>query len=358
MKEPIVILSYGAITAVGNSAAQTCAAIRASITGFGEASFFTDALSPEPFIVAQVRTPLPPPKEKHFDRLVKMAVHALRECLDEKSIDPSRTALLLGVRESFRVGSELDGKHADLLRQIENELQLRFHADSRVLPDGNAAAFRGFLEARELLVAKKVKNCIVGGVDSYINWNDLKRFEATYRLKTERVAQGFIPGEGAAFVSVTTKTLAAKRAVKGEIHGIGLADEDQGVTVLSDGHPTGKGLHRALQVALDDAQLSESRIAFRISDLNGEYYRGIDSMLAINRFYRTRREHLVSWLPAASAGEIGAAAGALLVIVACIGIAKCYAPGAIAMCEASSDAGLRAGCLVTGPDSPLSQQGS
>src|SRR5437868_699500 len=36
VNEPLVILSSGALTAVGLSAAQTCAAIRASITGFTE----------------------------------------------------------------------------------------------------------------------------------------------------------------------------------------------------------------------------------------------------------------------------------------------------------------------------------
>ena len=38
-------------------------------------------------------------------------------------------------------------------------------------------------------------------------------------------------------------------------------------------------------------------------------------------------------------------------MMAAIAMEKGYAPGALAMCEASSDEGLRAGCLV-GPGAP------
>ena len=53
---------------------------------------------------------------------------------------------------------------------------------------------------------------------------------------------------------------------RGEIMGVGLATEDPSVTVLSDGHPTGKGLQRALQATIRDAHIAESLIAFRVSD--------------------------------------------------------------------------------------------
>jgi 3-oxoacyl-[acyl-carrier-protein] synthase-1 len=202
-----------------------------------------------------------------------------------------------------------------------------------------------------------VEGCIVGGVDSYVNWYDFKRFSAAYRLKCEEVSQGFIPGEGAAFVMVTSRTLAPKRVTSlGEILGIGWANEDAGVTAISDSHPTGKGLQRALEATVHDAQVPESRIDFRISDLNGEYYRAIESMLGTMRFYRTRREHPVVWLPAACVGEMGSAVGALLIIMAMTGMARGYAPGAIAMCEASSDTGLGAGCLVGAAGSSLLHQ--
>jgi 3-oxoacyl-[acyl-carrier-protein] synthase-1 len=105
-------------------------------------------------------------------------------------------------------------------------------------------------------------------------------------------------------------------------------------------------LQRAFEAAIRDADIAESHIEFRVSDQNGEAYHSIEATLALSRFYRTHREECPLWLPAASVGEIGAAVGPLLVMMASIAMEKGYAPGALAMCEASSDEGLRAGCLV------------
>jgi hypothetical protein len=349
MKRPFLILGGGAVTAVGFSVDQTCAAIRAAIAGFAESDFFQNSLEPVPLVAAHVPLGPPPQEDPIFDRLVRMATHALRECLDSTHIEPSRTALLLGLREPFREHPDLDGNDDAFLPAIEQALDLQFHSDSTVLPEGNAAALKGLLRARSLLDAARVDTCIVGGVDSYLNPYDLRLFEETYRLKREGVAQGFIAGEGAAFVVTTSRTLGREQIARGEILGVGLANEDPGVTVLSDGDPTGKGLQRALEATVNDAQRPESSVTFRVSDLNGEYYRGMESVIAQSRFYRASRERLDIWLPASCVGEIGAAVGALLVIMASVGMAKGYAPGPIAMCEASSDTGLRAGCLLSGP---------
>ena len=347
MNEPLVILSSGAVTAVGLSSAQTCAAIRASIAGFAEWDLTHLSVDVDPIMAALAPMQSPPRDNQLFNRLVGMATLAIRECLQGSEVKPDRTVLFLGIREPFRTHPYLDGRDGELLHAIERELQIRFHHDSCVVPEGKPSAFLALSKARSLLAAGKVENCIVGGVDSLINWYDFKRFSASYRIQTEGVPKGFIPGEGAAFVTVTNRTLVNKGVASlGEILGVGWANEDVGVTVLSDGHPTGKGLQRALEATVLDAQIPEPRIDFRISDLNGEYYRAIESMLGTTRFYRTRREHLIAWLPAASVGETGAAVGALLIIMAMTGMARGYAPGSVAMCEASSDTGLGAGCLV------------
>jgi 3-oxoacyl-[acyl-carrier-protein] synthase-1 len=348
MTERLVVLGFGAFTPVGLTSAQTCAAIRASLTGFVEWDLTYPLPDPDPILAARAPLATSRGDDELFDRLVAMASPALRECLQNSGHASDQTALLLGVREPFRTHPQLDGRNDELLRAIERSLPARFHPDSCVLPEGNPAVCRGIVQARQLLDSGKVKCCIIGGVDSLVNDYDFERFNATFRIKRAEVAQGFIPGEGAAFLAVTTRILAERQAaLRGEILGVGLANEDPTVTVLSDGHPTGKGLQRALEATIQDAQLPESCIGFRVSDVNGEYYRGIESMLTGIRFYRTLREHPPIWLPAASVGEVGAAAGALLILVALTGIAKGYSPGVIAMCEASSHTGLAAGCLVS-----------
>ncbi len=351
MIKSLYILSSGALTSVGFSTAQTCAAIRAGISGFSDSNFnfkpIYQSFELNPITAAHAPLDFSPDEYNSFIRLSRMAAHALNECIEGKDINPSRTALLLGLREPFRKDPYLDGRYEELLTDIQREVGVQFHSKSCVLPLGRAATFRGLQIARQLLNENDLETCIVGGVDSYINEFDLSRFEETYRILSPSVSRGFIPGEGAAFVVVTNRRVHTSTKIAGKILGIGLANEEAKVTVLSDGHPTGKGLQRALAAAIQDADFSESEINFRVSDLNGESYYGIESMLAMTRFYKSRREHLEIWHPADSVGDIGAAAGALLVIVASVGIVKGYAPGQIAMCEASSDEGLRAGCIVS-----------
>lgn len=347
MNEPLVILGSGAFNAVGLSAAQICAAIRASISGFVEwdLSHLSDEMEST---IAAVAPLLPPPRDNQlFNRLVEMATSAISECIFSSGITPNRTVLFLGIREPFRTHPYLDGRDIKLLRAIEEKLQVRFHRDSCVVPEGKPSAFIALAKARLMLVAGKAENCIIGGVDSLVNWYDFNRFSATYRLRSKDISQGFIPGEGAAFVAVTFRSIAPKEVTfLGEILGIGWTNEDAEVTPLSNGYPTGKGLQRALEATIQDARMPESHINFRVSDLNGEYYRGIEYMLGTMRFYRTRHEQPIVWFPAACVGETGAAIGALLIIVAITGMAKGYAPGDIVMCEASSDTGLTAACLI------------
>jgi 3-oxoacyl-[acyl-carrier-protein] synthase I len=346
MNRPLVVIGSGAVTAVGLSSAQTCASVRASVSGFGlwDLSHLSLDLAPAKAAFAPLRRP--PRDNQLFARLVDMAASAIQETLATSEVAPARTALFLGVREPYRSHPDLDGRNEELVLAIERALNVRFHRESRVISQGKPSALVALASARELLIAGRVEACIVGGVDSLVNWYDFRRFSETFRLQMDDVAQsGFIPGEGAAFVAVAARDQASGQGL-GEILGVGWADEDPSVTVLSNGHPTGKGLHRALEATAQDASVPEAVIDFRVSDLNGEYYRGIESMLAAARFYRTRREDAVAWIPASCVGDIGAAFGALLIIMAVVGMAKGYAPGPIAMCETSSDTGLSAGCLV------------
>jgi len=348
MSRPLSIVGSGAVTPVGLSVRQTCAAIRAALSNFVETGFSHEDL--EPVIGAMIPLRPRPTQSNRFSRLVAIASRALQECVTSAGVEPYRTALLLGVREPYRVDPRRDWSDQGLLRAIERRLRSRFHSESRVIPEGKAAAFRGVKLSQDLLMSGRVEASIFGGVDSLLNQQDLDLFDAKFRIKRPGLSRGLIPGEGACFLAVTTRQLTQDRAVYGGILGVGLVEEDPAFTILSDRHPSGKGLRKALNAAILDANVSESQIDFRISDLNGEEYATIDSLIASTQFYRSRRDIAACWYPASSLGEIGAAFGALSVIVANVGWAKDYAPGSLVMCEASSDGGLRGGCLVVRPD--------
>src|SRR5262249_14825746 len=127
-------------------------------------------------------------------------------------------------------------------------------------------------------------------------------------------------------------------------YGVSSAIEDAPVTQLRLSQ--GRGFEKALRGAIGDSGLPESSVSFRISTVNGEHYAVWESMFYTTRTYRTRREFLPVWYTASSVGDIGAASGAVAVILGSFGIAGGYAPGQYAMCESASDIGLRGACLI------------
>ncbi len=344
MTQSLAILGCGCVSCVGFTAASTCAAIRAKVSGFTMTGFRDKIKGPT--IWAEVPLSPSPLDANPFSRLVSLAEMALVECVETAGVDRRECPVLLGTREPFRVGPGVDWSRKALLAETLKSSGVAMHPFSRVFPEGNASCFAALSHARELLTSGHTKVCIVGGVDSLLNPADMRRFGNAYRLNSDEVAQGFVPGEAAAFLAVTREETARGLA---KILGLALTREDDGRTVLSNRFSHGTGLEHAMLAAIRDSGRSEQDVAFRISDVNGETYRGLESMLAMFRVYRSQRSHLPHIYPASSVGETGAAAGALLLVVVVTALSKGYAPGSIGVCEASSDAGLRAACLVSRP---------
>ena len=343
MNKALDILQCGAITAVGLTAHQTCAAIRAGISGFQDVYY----LSPpeEPIVGARIPTS-ERLKRSPAEWLINLGARAIRECLQvQGNVQPERTALIVNLPEAWRDHPAFRETPPDhLLSRIQESLGCRFTV-SKCLQEGHAGVFQALEVAREILHSGRAEFCCVGGIESMLNNSDMERLRKSYRLRQPNNSWGLVPGEGAAFLLIGHE--GRTELPLGRVRGIGISVEDD--TILGPQYSQGRGLQKALSLALKDAALEESTLAFRISDANGERYRALESVMAEARFYRTRREHFPCWYLVASVGDIMAAAGSLALVVACIAMAKGYAPGSFAMCEGSSDAGLRGACLVEKP---------
>lgn len=345
MKQSPLIIGLGAVTAVGLTAPQTCAAIRAGISGFRDAVWGDPLEEPQIGAVVPARSAL---KFPSICWLTNLATRAIQECLEYRESDTKDTALLLAIPESFREHPALVGfSEQSLLATIEKKLKRKFHPASAVLREGHATALRAIVTARDLLSKNTARYCIVGGVDSLINENDYRRLKKANRLQGSENSQGLVPGEGAAFILITLPNKSLKSRPFAQILGVGSAIEED--SVLGERYSVGNGLRNALAKAIAEAAIPEENIGFLISDMNGERYRAWESAICHARFYRTRRERLNTWYPAASVGDIGAASGALLVVVGAMAIARGYTPGQIAMCEGASEEGVRAACLIGQP---------
>jgi uncharacterized protein (TIGR02270 family) len=194
-----------------------------------------------------------------------------------------------------------------------------------------------------MLAAHRVDACLIAGVDSLLNRTDVDRLHDAGLIHEPGNPQGIIPGEGAACLLVRRAGEATSGALA-RIIGLGQAHESK--TVLGGSFAIGEGMCRALKSALADAGRREPQLSLRVSDMNGERYHAWDSMISTARFYRTRRERVDQIYPAAATGDLGAAAGALVVVIAAVNLYGGKAPGPLTMCEASSDEGVRAACVL------------
>jgi len=342
MKRPLYIAGAGAVTPAGLDARQTVSAIRAALSAAEE------MVLTEPFGAVQVVSRIPTHwklKRTEGDWLANMAARAIKEAMTGSTVPSEATAILLSPPESFRAHPAFEDIAATaFLAAVMQRTGFSFHRSSRSI-DGGAAANVGLIEhAAELIGANGgVEQIVLGGVDSLVNDADLARLGAAGRLKGDENAQGLVPGEGAVFVRLTR--VAADRAASAPaIHGVGVAQEQD--SVLSDRYSQGRALLQALRGAVAGGGPSEPDVSFVLSTGNGERYGGLEALIARPRFYRTRREPLIVAYPAMTVGDIGAAAGALSLMLAADSIGNDYAPGPVAMCEASSEGGLRAAATI------------
>jgi 3-oxoacyl-[acyl-carrier-protein] synthase-1 len=348
----IEILGVGAVSAVGLTAPQTCAAIRAGVKRFCpiEAQILDYE---EPRIGARVSAD-PRLRADEGQWLLNLAGRALLECEGE---DEGEAALLWLVPEDHRAHPLCAGVgDSDLLVRFEELLGRRFAPCSRVLRSGAAGCIEALGLARELLQAGTVERCIIGGADSLLRRPDLDALGRANRLIGPRQSQGLVPGEGAAFVRVglaasvggeapgagaDEQTNAAARI---GIRGIGLGYEPN--TVLGTEYSVGQAFVDALGTATQDADIPEPEIDFVAGNFNGERYDAWESSHANARGYETRREHLPVLWPAASTGEVGVAGGVLALIAAAAAIEGEYAAGPTAAVQVRSEGELRGVALI------------
>lgn len=338
---PLWICGAGAVTPAGLDAPQTCAAIRAALSAFEE------YIRSDPFGAVQIVARIPAHwrlRRTEGEWLVNMAARALGEALASGDVAAEETVVLLAPPESFRGHpGYADVAPERFLTAVLAAAGVRVHPASRAV-DGGPAATVGLLAHAQAALGQGAGQVLLGGVDSLVNATDLARLDKAGRLKGDDNAQGLVPGEGAVFVRLRAvrEPAAAAAAL-----GVGSAAEAETV-IASERYSQGIALRAALVEAVAAPAPPEPAIDFVVSNGNGERYSAWEAMIARPRFYRTRREHLPTAYPAMTVGEVGAAGGALALVVAADAFAQGYAPGRTAMIEAASEAGLRSAVVVVG----------
>ena len=342
----VYICGMGAVTPVGLNARQAAASIRAGLSRSQESDIYDKHF--EPFVLSLVPDEELPPLVKEIEakvgltsrqtRLLRLAAPAMQQAMkDIKATDT--VPLLLGAPEPFadRKPAITDTFLPDFFLQANLALD---ESISEVLPLGRASGLVAMEKAMELIEGGK-PYVLVGGVDTYLDLYLLGTLDAENRILGPRVMDGFIPGEGSAFV------LFGKSRPYGESEPIGVLAAAQGFEeghLYSEETYKGDGLSDAFETAFQKRP-EPPEIHTVIAGLNGENYGakewGVASMRHADCFEgEYRLEH-----PVDCTGDVGAALGPLLAILAAVGLKRGYLDGPC-LTWASSDYGTRAAAVI------------
>lgn len=351
-QSPLTLVSSGVVCSVGLSTPAACAAIRASLDNFKE-TYFVDELG-LPIVGAAVPSDLLGLTE-HAEgwvmggenKLSRMFAIAATECLHGAGIvDTAQTALLLLGPEDTRPGFSRDSLQRRFMN-CENALGHKFHAASRTIHTGRPGLVDALACANELLASRTVHSVLIAGIDSLLNTSDINDGLANKRLLTDENSDGFIPGEAAVCVLVTGETYSRTppQLPVLTIAGLGTAQEPE--SWISGKANVGRGLAQAIRQALMQASIAAHSINNRLSDCSGESFFFDEAAYAWGRVLRApsppgHKHRLV----ASSVGEIGAAAGPLMLALSLEAARKGWSAGRNSLLHLSSSGSLRT-ALVT-----------
>lgn len=328
------IVSIGMVTAVGLDAPSACAAMRAKLDGFQETRF----LGPGGDWLVGAPVPLP----RNFigeKRLAHMAAAAILEAIDDHPEARDTAALILCLAEEDRPG-RLAPDASRLAARIADLTGLASPHRTRIVAHGRPSGMVALDQARRLLADRTVPYVMICGVDSYLTTATIGHYLAKRRLLTAKNPNGFIPGEAAA-----ATLCGGAGSGRLRIQGLGLARETAFIYNGVDLPLRGDGMTQAYRAAFAEGGIGMNRLGYRIADLIGEQYWFKQSALAALRLVRGAHEFQDLWSPAESLGNVGAAAGPLMVGMAWMAAQGSYAAGDPVLIEASNDKGACAAAL-------------
>jgi 3-oxoacyl-[acyl-carrier-protein] synthase-1 len=339
------ILNTGAVCAIGIGAAQCSASFRAGLSGYMQSPII--GRNDEPIVTALVpdadletlhdslvTQPLSD-RERRMLRLGGMALRQATVALHE----PVPLFLALPEPNAGRVAHSQRGFFEHLNVQAESSFDT---AASQYFELGRAGSLFA-LDAAIAALAAGRRQVLVGGIDTCLDLTRLAELDGERRLLGSDVKDGFVPGEGAAFLLLSSSRGSAQRAPT-IVRAVGTA-QDAGHR-YSDEPSLGVGLSHALNDALQkSAALPVLRTCF--AGLNGENFGAKEWGVAQLRHHALFDPALIFEHPADCFGDVGAAMGTLLIALSDEILRNAQRPGPI-LVWASSD---RAPCACAYLDS-------
>jgi len=211
---------------------------------------------------------------------------------------------------------------------------------------GHAGALHALGLAAQWISAGQAELVLVGGVESYFHADTIDWLIENDQLAMENGRSPFVPGEGACFLALASAQigLPALAWLRG-------AHSTQETSLIkTDAINQAKALTAAVNHAAAGLRLPDEAVDDVWCDLNGERYRTDEWSYVLQRSPHVfKQEHgkAVSYQMAADAwGDMGAASGALLTMLAVRSWQRSYAQGPRALVFAGSEKGLRSAVVL------------
>jgi len=352
VNRPVSIVAAGMVTAVGNNAPASSAAMRAGVRGVAQGKLWDYSAGD----YLGVGRPVLHQWWEGRDMLAELVAPAIEECLAAaEQIVRSPVATIPVVL--IVAPPDRPCRWPDLEQQVLADVA---HKLGRPLPKGSALVARGrsgiaqALEyASTLFDTREHEMCVVAGVESFLKESIADYYQMKEsRLLTAANSNGFTLGEAGAAVLVTLPAWHKQPELC--ILGIGQANDPSGAGG-NEKHPAkADGLTKAIRQALAAARLQHSAIDLRISDANGEHWKFKEVAFASARMDRPRPAgspphrygFLDHWHPSEFIGDVGAAIGPVMLGWALHAGRKRYLHGPRILIHASEDNGDRAALVA------------
>lgn len=343
------ILAAGIVCAAGFSSRQVFACCRAGLAQVRK-SYLFDRLG-EPLSMGLVPLDELPALAGQIDRLaidrreerlLRIAAPALVEACAPVRSRGARVPVVLAVREPSPAGTQAlpEGFLDRLVCQAGVPLDLD-RCD--VLAGGRSAGVLALRRAREWLAAG-AEHVLVGGLDSYLEPERLAALEGAGRLAAGVLHDGFIPGEGAAFLLLAAAGSAAhaQSPPLARIVGAGEGSELGHIEAPDIPHRA-EGTFAACQAAIGAAGRATIRTV--LAGFNGESFWAKEWGVCRIRLAPAFEEPVRMEHPVEIMGDTGAALGPTLLALAAVGLSHgVYAGDCLVWC--GSDGPERAAAVL------------
>jgi 3-oxoacyl-[acyl-carrier-protein] synthase-1 len=190
-------------------------------------------------------------------------------------------------------------------------------ARSTLVTECRAGGVLAMKHAVDLISSGNADAVLVGGIDSYFDPDALEWLDRELRLHGPATENGFVPGEGAAFVLLASRRGAGSLPRWCRVLGVGTAEEPRpyGHEEPCQAH----GMSRAIRAATEGASLARARsIGWLLTDVANERHRVDEWQMASGRLFHTFTEDAIHDQPLLETGDVGAASATMLTVLASV----------------------------------------